>query len=291
MSKRKGIILAGGKGTRLSPLTDSVSKQLMPIYDKPMIYYPLTTLMLTGIREILVITSNRDVNNFKYLLKDGSQWGLDIKYKIQTKPKGLAHAILISEDFIQDDPICLILGDNLFYGSELIKKLKLASSKESSTVFAYRVNDPSSYGIVEFDNANKVLNIEEKPKYPKSKFAITGVYFYDREVVKFCKQLDYSKRGELEITSLNNTYLDKNLLTVEVLSRGCAWFDTGTFDSLHEAGSYVRTIEKRQGLKIGSPEEVAWRNGWITDYDMEQLSKPLLNSGYGKDLIDLINYK
>ena len=288
MKKRKGIILAGGKGTRLSPLTDSVSKQLMPVYDKPMIYYPLTTLMLTGIKEILVITSERDVDNFKYLLKDGSQWGLEIKYKIQPEPKGLAHAILISEDFIKDHPILLILGDNLFYGSEVIKKLKSASTKGGASVFAYRVNDPSSYGIVEFDQSNKVSSIEEKPKNPKSKFAITGAYFYDSEVIKYCKKLNYSKRGELEITALNKLYLEKELLNVEVLSRGCAWFDTGTFDSLHEAGSYVRTIEKRQGLKIGSPEEVAWRNGWILDQDIRRLSEPLLNSGYGQDLRDLI---
>ena len=286
---RKGIILAGGVGSRLAPLTKSVSKQLMPVYDKPMIYYPLSTLMLIGIREILVITSEKDQDNFKNLLGDGSQWGIKIKFKIQKKPEGIAQAFLIAEEFINNSPSVLILGDNLFYGSELTKKLLLASKKQiGATLFAYPVKDPSSYGIIEFDNNKTLKSIEEKPKNPKSKYAITGIYFYDNKVVEFSKNLKFSSRGELEITSINEIYLKNGDLNVEIMSRGNAWFDTGTFDSLHEASSYVRSIENRQGYKVGSPEEVSWRQGWISDEELKNLSSNLINSGYGQDLRDLI---
>ncbi len=287
---RKGIILAGGSGTRLAPLTNVISKQLMPVFDKPMIYYPLSTLMLIGIREYLIITTSLDNHLYKELLGDGSQWGINIKYEIQTKPDGIAKAFIVGEEFIANSEVALILGDNLFHGNQLVHKLEEADiEKNGATLFAYNVNDPERYGVVDFNSKGEVLSIQEKPKKPKSRYAITGLYFYDNSVIEFAKNLNYSKRNELEISDINNIYLKKGKLNVQILGRGTAWLDTGTIDSLHEASSYIRTLENRQGLKISCPEEIAWRNSWISNKDLEKLAKPISNSGYGMYLLRLIN--
>ena len=289
VKQRKGIILAGGKGSRLYPLTLALSKQLMPIYDKPMIYYPVSTLMLANIKEILVITTKRDIDSFKKLLGDGNNWGVNFSYKIQDEPKGIAEAFLIGKEFINNSPSALILGDNLFHGAELIEKLCKAEKNKGATIFLYPVKDPKRYGIAEFDNNQKVVSIIEKPTKPKSKYAVTGLYFYDEKVVNFAESITPSKRGELEITDINQLYLSEKNLSAEIMSRGSAWLDTGTFDSLHDASSFIKSIENRQGLKVCCPEEVAWRNGWINDSDLLKLAEPLFKSGYGNYLISLIN--
>ncbi len=290
--KRKGIILAGGKGTRLYPVTKAVSKQLLPLYDKPMIYYSLSTLMLAGIRDILIITTTFDNKRFQELLEDGSQFGINISYQIQENPGGIAEAFIIGKNFIGKSDVALILGDNLFHGSDLITSLKLVNkSKSGASIFAYPVGDPERYGIVEFDANKKVIGIEEKPKIPKSNFAITGLYFYDNSVVNKAENIKPSYRGELEITDINKQYLNENNLHVELMGRGMTWFDTGTFDSFHEASSLIRSLEKRQGLKIGCPEEIAWRLGWIDKIQLENLAQPLMKSGYGEYLISIINEK
>ena len=286
--KRKGIILAGGSGTRLYPVTKTISKQLLPVYDKPMIYYPLTTLMLGGIQDILIISTPEDLNLFEALLGDGSQWGLRLSYKAQPSPDGLAQALIIGENFIGDDLSTLILGDNIFYGHDLKNLLNSAGQRDSgATIFAYHVNDPKRYGVAEFNLENKVLSLEEKPSQPKSNFAITGLYFYDFKVVQLAKDLKPSKRGELEITDLNKKYLEQNALFVEVMDRGYTWMDTGTHDSLLEAGQFIATIEGRQGLKVACPEEVAFKEGWIDKKAVEDLAKPLMKTQYGKYLIKL----
>jgi glucose-1-phosphate thymidylyltransferase len=287
-TNRKGIILAGGSGTRLYPITKSISKQLLPVYDKPMIYYPLSTLMLAGIRDILIITTPEDNKNFSDLLGNGNQWGIDISYAIQPKPEGIAQAFLISEEFISNNPSALILGDNLFFGSELESKLLTVSSKLDSTVFAYHVNDPERYGVVEIDYKKIALSIEEKPHAPKSNFVITGLYFYDNSVVDIAKSLRPSPRGELEITDVNRYYLEKQSLKVEVLDRGFAWLDTGTHESLIEAGTFIETIQKRQGQMICCPEEIAFRKGLIDEKELENLAQPLLKNYYGQYLINLL---
>ena len=287
-TNRKGIILAGGSGTRLYPITKSISKQLLPVYDKPMIYYPLSTLMLAGIRDILIITTPEDNKNFSDLLGNGNQWGIDISYAIQPKPEGIAQAFLISEEFISNSPSALILGDNLFFGSELENKLLAVSSKSDSTVFAYHVNDPERYGVVEIDDKKNALSIEEKPHSPKSNFVITGLYFYDNSVVDIAKSLEPSARGELEITDVNRYYLEKQSLKVEVLDRGFAWLDTGTHESLIEAGTFIETIQKRQGQMICCPEEIAFRKGLIGEKELESLAQPLLKNYYGQYLINLL---
>ena len=290
MVKRKGIILAGGNGSRLYPITKATSKQLIPVYDKPMIYYPLSTLMLAGIRDILIITTPNDRNTFEKLLGNGSQFGIDIKYKIQTKPEGIAQAFLIAEEFIKNSSVTLILGDNLFHGDFLVNQLqKNYLLNEGASIFAYSVSDPQRYGVVEFDSKGKAYNIEEKPLNPKSKFAITGLYFYDDSVVEKAKKIKPSDRGELEITDLNKMYMKEGKLNVEKMNRGMTWLDTGTTDSLHEASSYIRTLEKRQGLKIGCPEEVAWRMNFIDDDQLYSLSIDLKKSGYGEYLQNILN--
>ena len=290
MIKRKGIILAGGNGSRLYPITKAISKQLIPVYDKPMIYYPLSTLMLTGIKDILIITSPRDRDSFRELLGNGSQLGIDIKYKIQAKPEGIAQAFLIAEEFIKDSNVTLILGDNLFHGDFLVNRLqKNYFLNEGASIFAYSVSDPQRYGVVEFDSKGIAYNIEEKPKNPKSKFAITGLYFYDNSVIEKAKKIKPSERGELEITDLNKIYMQEGKLNVEKMNRGMTWLDTGTTDSLHEASSYIRTLERRQGLKIGCPEEVAWRMDFIDDEQLYLLSLDVIKSGYGKYLQNILS--
>jgi glucose-1-phosphate thymidylyltransferase len=287
--KRKGIILAGGSGTRLYPVTHTISKQLLPVYDKPMIYYPLTTLMLGDIRDILIISTPQDLPQFQNLLGDGSQWGLNLSYTAQPSPDGLAQAFILGADFIGDDVSTLILGDNIFYGHDLEHLLHSANTRESgATVFAYHVNDPERYGVAEFNADNQVISIEEKPKQPKSNYAVTGLYFYDQKVVELANNLKPSAREELEITDLNKLYLDKNELFVEMMDRGYAWLDTGTHDSLLDAGQFISTIENRQGLKVACPEEIAYRKQWIAKTDLENLAKPLLKNQYGEYLLKLI---
>jgi len=285
---RKGIILAGGTGSRLYPITNAVCKQLLPVYDKPMIYYPLSTLMLAGVKEILIITTRYDLNNFKSILHDGSSLGIKITYEIQDKPEGLAQAFLIGENFLAGHPSIMILGDNLFYGQGFINQLHAASYRKNSTIFAYPVSDPERYGIVDFTKDGKVKSIEEKPLKPKSKYAVTGLYFYDETVVDKAKQVKPSARGELEISDLNKIYLEEGSLSVELFNRGMAWLDTGTTESLLDASFYIKTLESRQGLKICCPEEVAWRKGWINDEKLKELANPLMKSGYGNYLISLL---
>ncbi|WP_420787802.1 glucose-1-phosphate thymidylyltransferase RfbA [Shewanella chilikensis] len=288
----KGIVLAGGSGTRLYPLTRGVSKQLLPVYDKPMIYYPLSTLMLAGIRDILVITTPEDNDSFKRLLGDGSDFGINLQYAVQPSPDGLAQAFLIGEDFIGDDSVCLVLGDNIFYGQSFGKQLKHAcefSLQGVATVFGYQVKDPERFGVVEFDSRMKAVSIEEKPLQPKSNYAVTGLYFYDNRVVEMAKKVKPSARGELEITTLNEMYLNDGSLNVELLGRGFAWLDTGTHESLHEASSFVQTIENVQGLKVACLEEIAWRNGWLNNDELITIAEPMLKNAYGQYLQSLIN--
>jgi len=292
MTTRKGIILAGGAGTRLHPATLSVSKQLLPIYDKPMIYYPLTTLLLAGIRDIMIISTPQDTPRFEQLLGDGSRWGINLQYAIQPSPDGLAQAFVIGADFIGNDNSALVLGDNIFYGHDFHQILGNADQRSAgATVFAYHVHDPERYGVAEFDASGKVLSLEEKPKAPKSNYAVTGLYFYDNQVVDLAHNLKPSPRGELEITDLNRLYLEQGQLDVEIMGRGYAWLDTGTHDSLLEAGQFIATIEKRQGLKVACPEEIAWRQQWVNDEQLEQLAQSLAKTGYGQYLFNLLKEK
>ena len=285
----KGIILAGGSGTRLYPITKGVSKQLLPIYDKPMVYYPLSVLMLAGIQDVLIITTSEDQEGFIRILGNGSEFGINITYKIQPSPDGLAQAFIIGEDFIGNDSVCLVLGDNIFWGQGFTPILKNAvSRRKGATVFGYQVNDPERFGVVEFDSSKKAISIEEKPKNPKSNFAVTGLYFYDNDVVEMAKQVKPSHRGELEITTLNQMYMDRGDLHVELLGRGFAWLDTGTHESLLEAAMFVETIEKRQGYKIACLEEIAWRNGWLSNEQVESTAKALSKNGYGTYLLGLL---
>ena len=292
MAKRKGIILAGGSGTRLHPATLAISKQLIPIYDKPMVYYPLSILLLAGIRDILIISTPQDTPRFQQLLGDGASWGINLEYAVQPSPDGLAQAFIIGADFVGDGPSALVLGDNIFYGHDLASRLKQADTRASgASVFAYPVTDPERYGVVEFNEHGQAISLEEKPKQPRSRYAVTGLYFYDNQVVEFARNLKPSPRGELEITDLNRIYLERGELDVQLLGRGDAWLDTGTHDSLLEAGQFIQTIEKRQGLKISCPEEICWRNGWIDNSRVEALARPLAKSGYGQYLLAIMNEK
>lgn len=283
----KGIILAGGSGTRLYPITKGISKQLVPIYDKPMVYYPLSVLMLAGIKDILVITTPHDQQSFKNLLGDGSDWGIKLSYKAQPSPDGLAQAFILGEEFIGDDKVALILGDNIFYGHSFGRSLKACTDPEGGIIFAYPVSDPERYGVVEFDKNMKAISVEEKPANPKSNYALVGLYFYDNDVVEIAKNIKPSDRGELEITSVNEEYLNRGRLKVETLDRGSAWLDTGTFESMNDAAEYIRVMEKRTGLKIGCPEEIAYRQGFIDKDQLLKIAEPLIKSGYGKYLLDI----
>ena len=290
MSIQRGIILAGGSGTRLYPITKGVSKQLLPVYDKPMIYYPLSTLMMAGVREVLVINTPHEQALFRTLLGDGSQWGMKIEYAVQPSPDGLAQAFLIGREFVGGNPSCLILGDNIFFGHGLQAQLREAARNESgATVFGYRVSDPERYGVAEFDVQGRVIGLEEKPAQPKSHYAVTGLYFYDGRAAEFAAELKPSARGELEITDLNRRYLEEGSLRLEKLGRGCAWLDTGTHESLMQAGNFIQTIQERQGLQVCCPEEIAWRNGWIDDAALEALAKPLAKNDYGQYLLSLLH--
>ena len=285
----RGIILAGGTGSRLHPITQGISKQLVPVYDKPMIYYPLATLMLAGIKDILLITTPQDVEQFRRLLGDGSQWGITLDFAVQESPDGLAQAFLIGEEHINGGNVALVLGDNIFYGSGMGTQLQKLADLEGAAIFGYQVADPTAYGVVEFDTTGRAVSLEEKPEKPRSKFAVPGLYFYDHQVVEIARGLKPSPRGELEITDVNRRYLEMGQLQVSVLARGTAWLDTGTFESLNDASNYIRTVDARQGLKISAPEEIAWRQGFISDAELEALARPLLKSGYGAYLLELLH--